>query len=218
MKVASGEDWRLARMAWQYSGWDSSGWDGWDWSSSRDAKGGHKGGSGVPAGKATPAGGHTGVKGGRSGAAKGGRSGGVAEAGKANSGGATTLPAGWEEVIDDCSGQAYYWQRSTGHTSWVPPGGSRAEPSSHRETAAQAQKRKRENRRRKGNASSQARERITAKFLAKLNLKDQQIGGLQALFANSVTMGQLRESERDKAQENKGGKGVGRSDLWGRVF
>ena len=143
----------------------------------------------------------------------------AAEAGKANSGGATTLPAGWEEVIDDCSGQAYYWQRSTGHTSWVPPGGSRAEPSSHRETAAQAQKRKRENRRRKGNASSQARERITAKFLAKLNLKDQQIGGLQALFANSVTMGQLRESERDKAQENKGGKGVGRSDLWGgRVF
>ncbi|CAE7406264.1 unnamed protein product, partial [Symbiodinium sp. CCMP2456] len=116
-------------------------------------------------------------------------------------------------VIDDYSGKAYYWQPSTGRTSWVAPETTRAEPSSHRETKAQAQKRKRENRRKKGNPSTLTRERITLKYLGKLNLKDQQIGGLQALLANSVTMGQIRDAERDKAQENKGGKGEERDQL-----
>jgi len=32
-----------------------------------------------------------------------------------------SLPSGWEKVIDEASGQPYYWQPSTGSRQWTPP-------------------------------------------------------------------------------------------------
>ncbi|CAE7231752.1 unnamed protein product [Symbiodinium sp. CCMP2592] len=183
-------------MAWPSSAWGSS-WSGWDWSRYGQAAatwGGSGGGSGSPA-PAPPA--TSGGKGGHSGTAatpaatapsgSGGRTGGPA---------AVPLPAEWEQVIDAASGRAYYWNSSTGHTSWVPPQGTAA-------AAAPAKKKKRgkdENRRKKGNMSSVARERVTKKFVDKLAAKDVAIGNLQALQASAVVMGTLREQERDTAQ------------------
>merc|ERR1712072_1351688 len=38
---------------------------------------------------------------------------------------AKSLPAGWEQVIDPSSGTAYYFNSSTGETTWTPPASSK---------------------------------------------------------------------------------------------
>ena len=184
-------------QSWDWKDWSNSS-DWWRGATTGDGKGsgGHSGQGAVSSGGTS--GGHSGrgAGGGHSGkgaASSGGTSGGHSGKGAATSGGkgshsgaaaapvatasggsAAALPAGWEQVIDDISGQPYYWNRSTNTTSWVPP----AEP--RPETRAEKRKRQESNRRRKANPASAARERVTLKFVTKLKEKDQQIGQLQA--------------------------------------
>ena len=166
--------------------WSSSSWQSWDWSDWRNSSQSTNWGRGATSdgkgdgrrgaksdGKGCRSGGHTGGAG-TKGAATSGAMTAAAGDGSAAAAGATALPAGWEQVIDDISGQPYYWNRSTNTTSWVPP----AEP--RPETRAEKRKRQESNRRRKANPTSAARERVTLKFVTKLKEKDQQIGQLQA--------------------------------------
>ena len=170
-------------MAWSSSSWQS--WDWKDWSNSSDwwrgattgdgkGSGGHSGQGAASSGGTS--GGHSG-KGAATSGGKGSHSGAAAApVATASGGSAAALPTGWEQVIDDISGQPYYWNRSTNKTSWVPPAEPRPEP------RAEKRKRQESNRRRKANPASAARERVTLKFVTKLKEKDQQIGQLQALL------------------------------------
>lgn len=54
--------------------------------------------------------------------------GGAAPGVAAFGGGAATLPAGWESAPDPASGKTYYFNRSTGQTSWDPPAAAPALP------------------------------------------------------------------------------------------
>ena len=91
-------------------------------------------------------------------------------------------------------------------TSWIHPGllsreaaatsqgGSRWKP---RKTSAE---KKADNRRKRAQSGSIARNAVTAKFIKKLEAKDTFIGQLQALQSSAVMVGSLRETERDTAQ------------------